>query len=125
MNNDLKTTHRAPIVLLDESAMIYDPTYSLAVGNVRKGKSAFFEEEALRRGITCEELIEQLKPTPEQREQYQLAQQEKNLLERQRLMAVREAFWQNTPTMHEDLTHLHDVLVETNIVEDPTVVSNN
>lgn len=46
-------------------------------------------------------------------------QEEEDRAEDQRLNAVREAFWHNTPEGHRDLSQLHDVLVVSDIVEEP------
>lgn len=49
-----------------------------------------------------------------------MRQEEESRAEAQRLKAVREAFWNNTPEGHYDLSQLHDVLVVSDIVEEPT-----
>lgn len=49
-----------------------------------------------------------------------MRQDAENRAEEQRLNAVREAFWHNTPQGHHDLSQLHHVLVVSEIVEEPT-----
>lgn len=49
-----------------------------------------------------------------------MRQQEENKVEDQRLNAVKEAFWGNTPQGHDDFDELYDVLVDSEIVKDPT-----
>lgn len=49
-----------------------------------------------------------------------MCQEEEVRVEEQRLNAVREAFWCNTPQEHHDLVQLHDVLAVLDILEEPT-----
>lgn len=101
------------------SGMLRDSYHSLVIGTSGQGKSALLQAEARRLGITYEELLQRLEPSEEQKEQ-RMRQEKEDSAENQRLTAVREAFWHNTPEGHHDLSQLHDVLVVSDIVEEPT-----
>ena len=97
-----------------------DIYHTMTLGTSGQGKSVLLQAEALRLGITYEELLQRLEPTEEQKEEQRMRQEEENRVEDQRLKAVREAFWHNTPEGHHDLSQLHDVLVVSDIAEEPT-----
>lgn len=97
-----------------------DTYHTMILGTSGQGKSVLLQAEALRLGITSEELLQRMEPTEEQKEQHRMRQQEEDRAEDQRLNAVREAFWRNTPQGHNDLDQLHDVLVMSDIVKEPT-----
>ncbi len=50
-----------------------------------------------------------------------MCQEKKDQAEAQRLNAVREAFWNNTPDGDHDLRQLHDVLVVSGLVKEPSL----
>lgn len=94
--------------------------HTIILGPSGQGKSVLLQAEARRLGITYEELLQRLEPSEEQTEQQRMRREEEDRAENQRLTAVREAFWHNTPEGHHDLSQLHDVLVVSDIVEEPT-----
>lgn len=98
-----------------------DTYRTMIIGTSGQGKSALLQAEARRLGITYEELLQRMEPTEEQKEQRRMRQEEEDRAEDQRLNAVREAFWHNTPKGHHDLEQLHDVLVVSDIAEEPTL----
>jgi len=71
--------------------------HTMVIGTSGQGKSVLLQAEATRLGITYEELLQRMEPTVEQKERQRMRQDEKRQAEAQRLSAVREAFWQNTP----------------------------
>lgn len=95
-------------------------SHMLMLGTSREGKSTLLQVEAVRLGITYEELLQRLEPTEDQKKGKKMRQEEADLAEEHRLSAVREAFWLNTPKGHYDLDQLHDVLVVSNVAEEPT-----
>lgn len=94
--------------------------HAMIFGTTARGKSVLLQAEALRLGITYEELLQRLEPTEEQKEQQRMCQEEETRTEEHRLKAVREAFWHNTPEGHHDLRQLHDLLLVSHISEEPT-----
>ncbi|MFJ5375209.1 hypothetical protein ACIPTP_22040 [Pectobacterium versatile] len=66
-------------------------------------------------------LLQAEEPTEEQKAQQRMRQEEEVRVEEQRLNAVREAFWHNTPEGHHDLIQLHDALTVLESLEEPTV----
>lgn len=94
--------------------------HSMILGTSGQGKSSLLRAEAQRLDISYEELLHRLEPTEEQKEKQRMRKEEEDLAENQRLNAVCEAFWHNTPNGHHDLSELHDVLVVSDIVEEPT-----
>lgn len=102
------------------TAHVNDVHHTMVIGTAGLGKSFRLEAEARQLGITYEELLQRLEPTEEQKEQQRMRQEKEDRAEDQRLKAVREAFLRNTPEGHHDLSQLHDVLVVSDIVEDPT-----
>jgi hypothetical protein len=67
--------------------------------------------------ISCEELQQ---TTPTEQEQETMRQEAEDRAEDQRLNAVREAFWHNTPEGHHDRELLHDLLVASGVAQEPT-----
>ena len=94
--------------------------HTMIVGQSRQGMSLLLQVEARRLGITCEELVQRLEPTEEQKEQLRMRQEEADQADKKRLDAVREAYWQNTPEGHPDLDQLHDLLVAASVAGEPT-----
>lgn len=92
----------------------------LVVGTSSKGKSSLLEAEAKRLGIPYEELLQRANPTSEKLERDRMRKEEERRMEEQRLMAVRVAFWENTPSDHNDRSTLHDALVIAEVLQDPT-----
>ena len=96
------------------------PVHTMMLGPSGQGKSVLLQAAARRLGISCEELLKQKEPTEEQKERETMRQEEEDRADDQRLNAVREAFWHNTPEGHYDRELLHDVLVASGIAEEPT-----
>lgn len=94
--------------------------HTMVLGVSGLGKSVLLQEVARKRGITYEELLQQMEPTEEQKAQQVARKEEKDRVENQRLKAVREAFWNNTSPDNSDFTQLHSVLVVSEIVKEPT-----
>jgi hypothetical protein len=94
--------------------------HTVILGTSGQGRSVLLQAEARRLGMTYEELLQRLEPSEEQKERQRMRQEEDDRAEDQRLNAVREAYWHNTPEGHHDLSQLHDVLVVSDIVEEPT-----
>lgn len=96
-------------------------SHQFIIGGSGKGKpSALLLEEARRLGISYEELEKQMQPSPEQIE---AARERESLVEAQEakcLAAVCEAYWANTPLESSSLQQLHDILVVTELAEEPT-----
>jgi hypothetical protein len=78
------------------------PVHTVMPGPSGPGKSVLLQAAARRPGISCEELLKQTTPTEEQQEQETMRQEAEDRAEDQRLNAVREAFWHNTPEGHHD-----------------------
>jgi hypothetical protein len=97
-----------------------DTYHTMILGTSGQGKSVLLQAEARRLGITYEELLQRMEPTEGQKEQQRIHQEAVDQAEEQRLNAVREAFWQNTPAGHHDLRQIHDVLGASDIVAEPT-----
>ncbi|CAM3176249.1 hypothetical protein BZK31_07700 [Pseudomonas floridensis] len=94
--------------------------HTMIVGGSGNAKSALLMAEARRRGISYEELEKQMQPSPEQIE---AARERESLVEAQEakcLAAVCEAYWANTPLESSSLQQLHDILVVTELAEEPT-----
>lgn len=106
----------APTFTIQES----DTHHLFILGATRPGKNIFLQAQAKRLGVTYEELLQQLEPTDEQKEQQRMRVIEEDQIEERRLNSVREAFWCNTPDGHHDLDQLHDVLALSEIIEEPT-----
>ncbi|ORJ49436.1 hypothetical protein B2M27_15645 (plasmid) [Kluyvera intermedia] len=81
------------------------PVHTVMIGPAGQGKSVLLQAAA---------------PTEEQQEQETMRQEAEDRAEDQRLNAVREAFWHNTPEGHHDRELLHDLLVASGIAEEPT-----
>lgn len=94
--------------------------HHVIIGTTRKGKSVILAAEAARLGITYDELLKRMEPTPEQREKERILQEERKQREIARLTAVCEAYWVNSTEDDSDLYVLHDALVCAEIVESPT-----
>lgn len=88
--------------------------HTLLLGQTRRGKSAVIEAEALRRGISCEELLKELEPTEAQKEATRVREQAEQERVAHRLAAIREAYWQ--ASSESDFYRLHDALVSTVMV---------
>jgi hypothetical protein len=90
-------------------------------GTSGQGKSGLLQAEALRLGISYDELLRRMAPTPEQvKEQERMRQDEAQQAGAKRLNAVREAFWSLTPPGHYDFDCLHDVLSTADLAGEPT-----
>lgn len=96
------------------------PVHTVMPGPSGPGKSVLLQAAAGRPGISCEELLKQTTPTEEQQEQETMRQEAEDRAEVQRLNAVREAFWHNTPEGHHDRELLHDLLVASGVAEEAT-----
>ena len=97
-----------------------DTYHTMIVGTSGKGKSVLLQAEALRLGISYDELLRRMELKPEQKERERMRQVDEDRVEEERLNAVREAFWSLTPPGHHDFDCLHDVLVASELAEDPT-----
>lgn len=69
-------------------------------------------------GISYDEMLKRLEPTPEQKELSRMQEQDRKNKEAIRLKAVCEAFWQNSDISEFD--ELHDALTGAGIVAEPT-----
>lgn len=94
--------------------------HTMIFGTSGQGKSGLLQAEALRLGIPYEELLRRMEPTPEQREQERMLQEEAQQAQAKRLNAVREAFWSLTPPGHYDFDCLHAALSAANLAGEPT-----
>lgn len=74
------------------------------------GRSVMLAAEALRRGMTYEELVAETRPTQEEITLDGAAAAEDDAVYADRLSAVRDAFWLATPESHADRAHLADLL---------------
>lgn len=63
-------------------------------GQSGQGESVLLQAEARRLGLTYKELIQRMEATAEKQS---MRKEEEDRAEEQRLNAVREAFWHNTP----------------------------
>lgn len=97
-----------------------DTYHAMIVGTSGQGKSVLLQAEALRLGISYDELLRRMELKPEQKERERMRQVDEDRVEEERLNAVREAFWSLTPPGHLDFDCLHDVLVASELAEDPT-----
>lgn len=70
-------------------------------------------------GVLASRLADLMPPTDGRRET-NFADMAKRQIEAMRLNAVRETFWQHTPDNHLDWRRLHDALVMTEIINEPS-----
>ena len=91
--------------------------HTMSVGGSGKAKSALLMAEARRRGISYEELLQ---PSPEHIEGDCESEPISEAQEEKCLAAVCEAYWTNSPSDSTSLQQLHDILVVTELSEEPT-----
>lgn len=95
--------------------------HMMILGTSGRGRSLLLQAEADRLGISYDELLKRMEPTPEQKEQARMRGEEKKQRDNARLNAVREAYWAATSADDSDLYRLHDALVSTVMQESPTL----
>lgn len=94
-----------------------DVHHTFVIGTTGRGSSRFLEAEAARRGISYDELLKSMEPTPEQKEADRIRQEQRRQKKAARLDAVREAYWASTDEAEFD--YLHDALTIAEIVKEP------
>lgn len=97
-----------------------DVHHTFIIGTHMRGKSANLEGEAERLGISYDEMLKRMEPTPEQHEAVRMCREQRKHKEAARLSAVREAFWAGTDDNDSEFDNLHDALISAKIVEEPT-----
>ena len=102
----------------------HDPTapiHYLMLGTSCKGKSVLLKKQARALGISYDELLERMGPTPEVRDAVAQHRTERQSREQARLRRVAQAYWQGTAGLPgDDLTVLHEALVLAQLCERPT-----
>lgn len=93
---------------LMNSESVAEHTFILASSG--KGKSAFIAKEALRRGVSYEEVEKELEPTEEQKAVQKERAMKRKEYERKRFEAVRKAFWENSDPDDSELYVLDDCI---------------
>jgi hypothetical protein len=96
-------------------------SHILILGSTRAGKSPLLEAEAKRRGISYEELLRQMEPTEEQKEQARKMTEARKQKELVRLNAVREAYWGASDPASGEFDTIDDALREFCGIESATV----
>lgn len=94
--------------------------HTLIIGTSGRGKSVLLEEEALRRGISYDELLAEMDPSAETKARWAEERQATANAEARRLHAVCEALWATAPEKGNDLAQLGETLAVLDIVENPT-----
>lgn len=100
--------------------------HTLMIGKSGQGKSFLFAEMALQLGIPVDEVIKNhvIRLTPEEichdAEQQFKERNQLSDLEKRRSLAVREAFWDNTPDELVSFDNLYDALVCEDLVAQPS-----
>ena len=93
----------------------------MIIASSRKGRSRLLEAEALRLGITYEELEHRLEPSAEEKEQMRMQRDAEEQLEEQRLQVVRQAIWDAWSDDVAAFSRIHDALVSTVMDDAPSV----
>lgn len=75
-----------------------------------KGRSSLIAQEALRRGLSYEEVEKELEPTEEQKAVQKERAMKRKEYEQKRFEAVRKAFWENTDPDDPELYVLGDCI---------------
>ncbi len=75
-----------------------------------KGRSFFIAQEALKRGISYEEVEKELEPTEEQKAVQKERAMKRKAYEQKRFEAVRKAFWENSDPDDWELYVLDDCI---------------
>lgn len=94
--------------------------HTMIIGASGRGKSVLLQAEAMRLGISYEELMRRLEPSEEATRQMKEREDEAARVEAARMQAVRDAYWKATPPDHHDLACLHDALVCSALSNEPT-----
>jgi hypothetical protein len=90
------------------------------VGTTGRGKSSLLQAEADRLGISYDDLLRRMEPSPEQKEMEQTQWREAQQKQAIRLAAVCEAYWVSSTSTNES-TNMHDALVIADITSSPTL----
>ena len=92
----------------------------MIIGTTARGKSSLLQAEALRLGITYDELLKRMEPTEEQKQKEAAMTRELKQKEENRLQAVRDAYWSATDVDGLEFATIHDALIEFCEVKEPT-----
>jgi hypothetical protein len=95
--------------------------HTMQFGMIGKGKSSLLEQEAIRRGLSYQELLQAMEPTQEEKERIDMIQQEETQREELRLQAVRDAYWSGSDQRKHEFSAIYDGLVNFCRLESPTL----
>lgn len=94
--------------------------HTMIIGSSGSGKSVLLQAEAMRLGISYEELMRRLEPSEEATRKMKEREDDATRVAAARMQAVRDAYWKATPPDHHDLECLHDALVCSALSNEPT-----
>ena len=94
--------------------------HTMILGTSARGKSTLLQAEALRLGITYDELLKRLEPTEEQKQKEAAMTKELKRKEDNRLQAVRDAYWSATDVDELEFAAIYDALVKFCGIDEPT-----
>lgn len=94
--------------------------HTMIIGSSSRGKSVRLQAEAMRLGISYEELLRRLEPSEESKLQMKEREEVAGRVEAARMQAVRDAYWNATPPDHHDQACLHDAIVCSDLSNEPT-----
>lgn len=98
------------------------PQHFMIIGSTGKGRSSLLRAEAVRRGISYEELEHRLERTQEQKERMRMREEAGQREEEQRLQAVRQAIWDAWSDDESAFSRIHDALVSMVMDDSPSQV---
>lgn len=95
--------------------------HTMQFGMIGKGKSSLLEQEAIRRGISYQELLKAMEPTEEERKIMSEQKNEARQREELRLQAVRDAYWAGSDQRNNEFSAIYDGLVGFCNIDSPTI----
>lgn len=112
----MTTEHRMTTELFSKDGVTY---HTLVIGQSGDGKSHFLQQEAVRRGISYEELMRQVEPTAEEKAAALAREQASRNREEVRDEKIHKAVWDAYAADGDTPPGLHDALLE--VVDEPCV----
>lgn len=94
--------------------------HMMLLGSTARGRSSHLQAEAIRLGISYDELVKQLEPTEEQKRAAREREEAESQRDLARLNAVREAYWSATAAESSDLYVFDDALSQIDGMASPS-----